>query len=129
MKRVLATREGLVGKKTATGHLIQADSWFVALPSTKALRRVVRLRLDVQGATLGDGSPLASEIYLTAPVLDVGPWNEHDDAYVFGDARPQAESGISVSGHGTNKAGIDLSDAVFKALGLKDNTFVWWELI
>ena len=62
-----------------------------------------------------------------ATVLDVGPWNEHDDAYVFGTARPASESGIDVSSnHRTNGAGIDLGEAVWKALEMTDNAEVEW---
>jgi hypothetical protein len=60
-------------------------------------------------------------------VLDVGPWNEHDDDYVFGTARPAAELGHSVSNTGhINGAGIDLGEAVWKALEMKDNGEVEW---
>ena len=62
-----------------------------------------------------------------ATVLDVGPWNEHDDAYVFGTARPASESGVDVSANShTNSAGIDLGEAVWKALEMKDNGEVEW---
>ena len=61
--------------------------------------------------------------------MDVGPWNVNDDAYVFGDARPQAESGVSISGHGTNGAGIDLSEHVWNYLKMKDNGDVSWEFV
>lgn len=118
MIRVHCTREGLVGRRTATGHLIQQDSWFVALPSTKALGRIVRLYLnenDHRG--------------LTAPVLDVGPWNEHDEDYVFNGQRPMAESGLDERGRATNGSGIDLSDAVFHALGLSNNGDIEWEFV
>lgn len=64
-----------------------------------------------------------------ALVLDVGPWNENDDAYVFGGSRPQAESGLSVSGKGTNGAGIDLGEYVWKQLGMTDNGLVDWEFV
>jgi hypothetical protein len=61
--------------------------------------------------------------------MDVGPWNIHDDNYVFGDAQPQAESGISLSGKGTNKAGIDLGEYVWDYLGMTDNGNVSWEFV
>lgn len=124
MKRVLATREGLINKPTATGHIIQPDSWFAALPSTHALRRVIRIYRE-------DGAPGQVDTRgLTAPVLDVGPWNEHDEMYVFGEARPLSETGISVSGEGTNKSGIDLSDLLWTTLGfdLTDGPqWVYWD--
>ena len=115
--RVLATREGLNGSKTASGYVIDAVVPFVALPSVKALHRFVRV-----------ANPANSKSTL-AVVLDVGPWNEHDDAYVFAGHRPAAESGVSVSGKGTNKAGIDLGEYVWHELGMTDNAEVDWEFI
>ena len=44
-------------------------------------------------------------------------------------ARPLAERGVSVSGKGTNGAGIDLSDAVWAQIGMTDNGKVDWEFI
>lgn len=64
-----------------------------------------------------------------ACVLDVGPFNEHDDLYVFGGERPLAERGLSVSGKGTNHAGIDLGEKVWSELGMLDNTEVDWEWV
>jgi hypothetical protein len=115
--RVKSTREGLVGSKTASGYVIDRVVSFVALPSTKALHRHVRVTNPINGTSV------------IAQVLDVGPWNEHDDAYVFRGERPQAERGVSVSGTGTNGAGIDLGESVWHALGMTDNTEVTWEFI
>ena len=81
--RVKATREGLVGQTTASGYVIDTIVPFVALPSTRAVHRLVRLN-----------NP-ATQKTTYAVVLDVGPWNEHDDAYVFGGSRPQAETGTT----------------------------------
>lgn len=114
---VKATREGLVGQKTASGWVIDTIIPFVALPSSKALGRAVRVTNPATGK------------FIVAIVLDVGPWNEHDDNYVFGGARPAAESGTSVSGHGTNGAGIDLGEKVWNTLGMTDNTDVEWEFV
>lgn len=119
MMRVKCTREGLVGGTTASGYIIQPLSWFCALPSVKALRRVVRICAEV-------GPPgKMGTLTLTVPVADVGPWEEHDDAYVFGNARPMAESGIDTRGRTTNGSGIDLSNLVFETLG--NPTFVYWD--
>lgn len=115
--KVKATREGLLGNKTASGYVIDAVVPFVALPSSNALGRFVRVSNPLNGAVA------------FAVVLDVGPFNERDDAYVFGSARPQAESGISVSGVGTNGAGIDLGGKVWKELGMVDNTDVEWDFL
>lgn len=117
MITVKATREGLVGQPTATGWLINEIFPFVALPSHQALGRWVKVFNPANGR------------WCCAEVRDVGPWNEHDDAYVFDGARPAAESGESVSGHGTNGAGIDLGEYVWHELQMADNAPVTWEFI
>ena len=100
---VKATREGLVGRETASGYVIDTVVPFVALPSTKALGKAVRIANALNGNTC------------VAIVLDVGPFNEHDDAYVFGGAWPLAET-QTTGGDGapSNGSGIDLGE---KALG------------
>ncbi len=125
---VKATREGLSGGKTSTGYVIEGSTPFVALPSVCALRQWVRLRNPKNGRTC------------RALVLDVGPWNEQDHAYVFQmvttgnasllkEARPQAESGVDSRGRKTNGAGIDLGEAVWTALDMADNGDVEWEFM
>uniref|UniRef100_A0A6M3LEX2 Uncharacterized protein n=1 Tax=viral metagenome TaxID=1070528 RepID=A0A6M3LEX2_9ZZZZ len=115
MKKVKATREGLIGGITASGYKIDKVVPFVALPDTKALFRFVRIK--------------ANDKQVIAIVLDVGPWNEHDSDYVFGPNQPAAESGIDTRGRITNKAGIDLSEKIWKQLDMKDNGPVEWEFI
>lgn len=117
MITVKATREGLVGQRTASGYRIDPYVPFVALPSTRALFRFVRVT-----------NPATGQMAL-AVVLDVGPWNLHDDAYVFDGSRPQAESGTDGFGRTTNGAGIDLSEKVWAQLGLTDNGPVAWEFL
>ena len=118
MITVKATREGLPGALTSSGYRIDTVVPFVALPSTAALHRFVRVTNPENGRTA------------IAIVLDVGPWNTHDDAYVFNGKRPAAESGQSLSGTGkTNGAGIDLGQAVWIALGMTDNSNVAWEFL
>src|SRR5438105_12271229 len=73
--RLWATREGLVGRTTAGGHLITADDHFVALPSRKALGKNVVV--TYRGKSI------------TAPVLDIGPWNRDDAWWETGSARGQ----------------------------------------
>lgn len=114
---VKATREGLLGHKTSVGEIVDEIVPFVALPSTAALRLWVRL------TNVSNGKQCR------ALVLDVGPWNEHDNAYVFGGKRPLAESGKDTRGRKTNGAGIDLSEKVWKLLDMHDNTDVGWEFI
>ncbi len=73
--RLLATREGLVGRTTASGHLIVPDDHFVALPSRKALGKTVVV--TYRGKSI------------SAPVLDIGPWNRDDAWWETGSARGQ----------------------------------------
>ena len=113
--RVKATREGLVGHTTKSGYIVDEIVPFVALPAVAALRLWVRVRNPKNRRSI------------RALVLDVGPWNEHDHAYVFAKARPQAESGTDTRGRTTNGAGIDLGEAVWKALEMTDNDLVEWE--
>jgi hypothetical protein len=58
-QRVLATREGLVGRRLACGDVIRAGALFVALPHPAALRKEVELRYGTRTVVV--------------PVLDVGP--------------------------------------------------------
>jgi hypothetical protein len=112
---IKATREGLVGHKTSSGYIIDVHVPFVALPDAKALFKAVKV-------TSGDRSVIAL-------VLDVGPWNVTDHDYVFGDARPQAESGTDLFYRTTNHAGIDLGEYVWNFLRMKDNTNVDWQFV
>lgn len=103
---VWASREGLVGGTTATGHTIADGDVFVALPDRSALGRVVEVWANGRTAL--------------APVWDVGPWSIHDP-YWDGGRPPLAERGerSPVSwGAARNPAGIDLSDGLWDSLGL-----------
>ncbi len=113
-QRVLATREGDIGHLTSSRTVIRTDSMFVALPHPRALGRMVEVRYRDRAVVV--------------PVLDVGPWNV-DDAYWERDARPASERGRGVYRTPVNRAGIDLSDAVFAALGLPDNDIVDWRFV
>jgi len=113
-QRVFATREGEIGKRTSTGHVITGASLFVALPHPAALGKHVEVRYR--------------ERALVVPVLDVGPWNVDDD-YWRASRRPAAEASRGYYRTPSNRAGIDLSDAVFHALGLRDNDWVEWRFV
>ncbi|GAA1955856.1 hypothetical protein [Amycolatopsis minnesotensis] len=135
--RVFATREGLVGGKTANGHVIVARDHFVAFPSRRGLSpkgtgdytvrvcRADRARCEY------------------APVWDVGPWNVRDDYWNPGAERqswqdlaqglPQAQAAYQHGYNGgkdqygrkvANPAGIDLADGTFWD-GLKLSTNAW----
>lgn len=113
-QRVFATREGLVGGRLASGDIIREGDLFVALPHRSALHRdvVLRYRDRVQ----------------VVPVRDVGPWNTDDDYWTRG-SRPASERGKGAYRKPANAAGIDLSDATFAALGLKDNDYLEWRFV
>lgn len=113
-QRVMATREGDIGLLTSSRTVIRPDSMFVALPHRSALGRMVEVRYGGRA--------------LVVPVLDVGPWNIDDD-YWERDARPASERGRGYYRRPVNTAGIDLSDAVFAALGLADNDIVEWRFV
>jgi hypothetical protein len=113
-QHVLATREGMIGDMTSSRTIIRADSMFVALPHPRALGRTVEVRYHDRAVVV--------------PVLDVGPWNV-DDAYWEHDARPASERGRGAYRTPVNTAGIDLSNAVFAALGLPDNDVVDWRFV
>ena len=113
-QRVYATREGLVGRRLACGDLIKPGEMFVALPHRSALHRNVVLRYRDRVAVV--------------PVRDVGPWNIDDDYWTTG-SRPAAERGKGAFRKPANAAGIDLSDATFAALGLKDNDYLEWRFV
>ncbi|MEO7910714.1 MAG: hypothetical protein ABIV47_13795 [Roseiflexaceae bacterium] len=68
---VFATREGLVGHRTANGHRIVARDRFVALPDWGALSSKGGNEFQVRVTYRGRSVVL--------PVWDIGPWNTHDD--------------------------------------------------
>jgi RHS repeat-associated protein len=111
---VWATREGLVGRITASEHVVGAEDLFAALPSREALGRTIEIQY---GGTI-----------LVVPILDVGPWNTKDP-YWLTNTRPQAESGFDLSGRPTNGAGIDISNSAFNQLGLTGNSSVYWKFV
>lgn len=143
--KVFATREGLVGKKTANGHVIKSNDHFVALPSGRALNPNDRTH-DYEVKVCNPANKKCE----TAPVFDVGPWNTKDDYWNPSSKRqewkdlkqgmPEAQAAYQKGYHGgkdqfgrkvANPAGIDLADGTFRnGLGLKDNgwvevTYLW----
>jgi hypothetical protein len=69
--KVHATRQGMIGGRTANGHRITKRDHFVSLPSWRSLApngtNDYTVRITYNGRTS------------VAPVYDVGPWNAHDD--------------------------------------------------
>jgi hypothetical protein len=130
-----ATREGLVGRTTAGGHVITPNDHFIALPSRKALNQTVIVTYHGKS--------------VSAPVLDIGPWNRDEAWWEAGTARgqfqdlprfvPEAWAAYANGYNGghdaigryvTFPAMIDLSDGVYNDLGMKmadwvDATLTW----
>jgi hypothetical protein len=137
--RIFATREGLVGRTTANGHVIQPRDRFVALPSWSALAPKgtdkYAVRLTYNGRSV------------VVPVWDVGPWNTKDDYWNpsrrYADlpvGRPMAHAayfddyngGRDESGRKVRDPnGIDIADGTFwddLGMGRSDYvlvTFLW----
>lgn len=127
--QLYATREGLVGNTTASGHVVTPDDHFVALPSHDALGKSVTVSYNGRSETV--------------PVLDVGPWNRNDAFWLSGSARGQFSSlpqwvpetwaawhdGYNGGRDGVGRyvtfpAMIDLSDGVYKDLGMTRSDWV-----
>jgi hypothetical protein len=135
--RVFATREGLVGGKTANGHIIVERDHFAALPSRRGL--AAKGTGDYTLRVCADNGRCE-----WAPVWDVGPWNTKDDYWNPGDIRqmwadlpqglPQSQAAKLDGYNGgkdqfgrtvRNPAGIDLADGTFwDGLGLTNNAWV-----
>lgn len=131
--RVFATREGLVGRMTANGHIIKPRDRFVALPSWSVLAPKgtdkFRVRLTYKGRSV------------VVPVWDVGPWNTRDDYWNtnrrYNDlpvGRPMAEAAYYDGYNGgrdeqgrriNNPNGIDIADGTYwDDLGMTRNDWV-----
>jgi hypothetical protein len=118
-KDIKATREGTtkenksLREKTSYGYKTDSDK-FVALPSGGQKGKWVELKDRKTGTRV------------IAPVGDVGPFNgggtkkeprKFDDPYWKTGQRPQTETGADKRGRKTNKAGIDVSQGLWKAMG------------
>ena len=132
--RIYATREGLVGRRTANGHRIVTRDQFVALPSWRVLNDRGEYDYQVRITYKGRSAVL--------PVWDVGPWNTRDDYWsarreMWRDlprGMPQAQAAFQL---GYNRGrdqfgrrpnlpnGLDIADGAFwDKLGLRDHTWV-----
>ncbi|GAA1647646.1 hypothetical protein GCM10009679_60980 [Saccharothrix algeriensis] len=134
--KIYATREGLVGWKTANGHTIKKRDWFAALPSWRALND--RGEGDRSVRVCHEGNDRC--VFL--PVWDVGPWNTKDDYWAedrhmwdeLPRGKPQAQAAYQDDHNDgedefgrevRNPAGIDIADGAFwDGLGLTDNAWV-----
>jgi hypothetical protein len=132
--RIFATREGLVGHRTANGHIIQPRDRFVALPNWGVLAsrggHEYQVRITYRGRST------------VVPVWDVGPWNTRDD--YWGPARqsypdlpvglPMAQAAYQNGYNGGRDEfgrrvglpnGIDIADGAFwDDLGMVDSDWV-----
>jgi hypothetical protein len=135
---IFATREGLVGRTTANGHVIQPNDHFVALPSRRALNPNDRTR-DYKVRVCNPRNGRCED----APVFDVGPWNTRDDYWNPSNIRenwqdlpqgkPEATAAFYNNYNGgrdqfgrvvSNPAGIDLADGTWANIGMTGNDFV-----
>jgi hypothetical protein len=137
--RLRVTRQGMVGGRTANGHIIKPNDFFVSLPSGRALSRKggyeYQVRLSANGKSV------------VVPVWDNGPWNHHDD---YWNEKRQTYHDLPVgwpedhaayfenynnrqSEHGYVRfpSAVDIGDGAYWALGLAgaqatvDVTFLW----
>jgi hypothetical protein len=140
--RVYGYREGLVGHKTANGHVIQENDYFVALPCYCALSsrggNEFQVKVEYNGKSL------------ILPVWDVGPWNVSDNYWDpphmrewqgLPQGRPMAAAAFYDGYNGGNDGwgrkvgspgGIDIGDGAFYELGMTGSdwvnvTFLWLE--
>ncbi len=100
------------------GHIITDQEFGVALPYR--FPDGSRPRVRVTNASSGSS--------IDCDIVDVGPWNINDP-YWETDARPQAESGIDLTGRKTNFAGIDLTPAAARAIGIPGKGKVNWQFL
>lgn len=137
--RLRVTRQGMVGGRTANGHIITENDVFVSLPSPRALSSLggdeYQVRLSANGRSI------------IAPVYDLGPWNYRDDYWnvnreTYRDLPvgwPQDHAAY-YEGHNGGKAdkgavrfptAVDIGDGAYWALGLDgaqatvNVTFLW----
>jgi hypothetical protein len=137
--KVFATREGLVGRRTANGHRIRERDRFVALPCYCALSSNGGAEFQVRVAY--------KDRSVVLPVWDVGPWNTRDDYWSPGRRYPDLPAGLPMAqaAHqdGYNRGrdesgrrvrapnGIDIADGAFwDDLGMSQSdwvevTFLW----
>jgi uncharacterized protein (TIGR02594 family) len=96
------------------GHVIGNSELGVALPARFPAGARPKVRV------WNDGRSVICDI------IDVGPWNTNDPYWKTG-GRPQAESGVDSRGRRTNHAGIDLTPAAARGIGIDGKGTVDWE--
>jgi hypothetical protein len=98
-------------------HVISEDELGVALPS---FFRGTRPKVRVVNPETGKS--------VVCDIVDLGPWNTNDPYWETG-GRPQAESGTALDGRTTNLAGIDLTPAAARSIGIDGKGKVEWEFV
>jgi len=103
---------------SAYGGIVDPSMPGVALPAKFAGHRP-KVKVTANGRSV------------VCEIVDVGPWNGKTEAtsdpYWETKTRPQAESGIDKRGRKTNKAGIDLTPAAARAIGINGKGVVSWD--
>jgi N-acetylmuramoyl-L-alanine amidase len=103
----------------------------------------VSLPVNIADATVRERGVrvFKGELSAVGKIMDKGPWVVNDDNYVFGDARPIAEtcynngtplpsgSGSNAGKVPTNDAGIDLSPALADMIGIDGKGKVDWMFV
>lgn len=102
-------------KSAYDGHFITDEETGVALPA--------RFKGARPKVLVSKGSKS-----VVCDIVDIGPWNENDP-YWETDTRPQAESGVDRRGRHTNLAGIDLTPAAARVIGVDGKGMVDWEFV
>jgi hypothetical protein len=107
------------GQKSAYGPAIDDNAPGVALPFHFPSPRP---QVRVTGKSSGQSA--------VCEIVDVGPWNINDPYWTTG-ARPQAETGTDLMNppRHTNKAGIDLTAAAAKAIGIDGKGLCDWSFV
>lgn len=110
------SEKGRIERSAYDGHIIGDDELCVALPA-----RIPPPRPKVEVEAIGRK--------VVCDIADIGPWNTDDAYWLREGGRPQAESGRDRRGRMTNRAGIDLSPAAAKAIGIDGKGFVNWRFV
>ncbi len=87
-----------MGRATSSGYLVDGFVPFVALPDVGALWKFVKVTNRL------------NNLSCLAVVLDVGPGNRHDEAYVFDHDRPAMASGLGISLGGRVWADLEMAE-------------------
>jgi hypothetical protein len=122
--RLRVTRQGMVGGRTANGHIIVERDRFVSMSSWKVLNKKGKYDYQIKMVVPSTGYSAV------APAWDVGPWNNNDNFWhnprdIFKDlpvGMPQAEAAFFNKHNGgknefgdvvLNPSAIDIGDGTY----------------